>query len=895
MKRLSKALTIFVFTACFFNANLVCQPVLSQTKTKVAKAVIGDELDLTRHVNPFIGTDGYGNTFPGATVPFGMVQWSPDTTTNGFYKYYDSTIRGFSLTHLSGAGCPTYADIPFLPTVRPINASPATNISDYASAFSHGNEQAAPGYYSIKLNTGVQVKLSVMTRTGFGVFTYPSSPEANVLINTGGSAKGNTASSVQIVGDKEVVGSATSGGFCGSNTTYTVYFAARFDQPFESFGTWSAANISRGSRMSNGKQTGAYLTFDTTQEHAVKVKVGISFVSIQNALLNLNMEDSGWDFDAVRRKAGKMWNDRLSRIRVEGTTREQKEIFYTALYHSLISPNVFTDMNGEYIGFDRVVHTARGYTHYTNFSDWDTYRTVVQLQALLAPGETSDMMRSLIVDAEQSGWLPKWPLANDSTDVMGGDNPVPLITTAYAFGAKEFDAHTALRYMLKGATQPGTGLRGDAARPRLAEYLQCGFVPLYSLGSDKGIVGSASTTLEYANDDFAIAQFAKSLGDTATHQTFMHRAQNWQNLFDAGIGFIRPRRINGTFLEGFDADALLPHSQVPWDKLNQAGFQEGSTWQYTWMIPYNYRGLFQAIGGNAEVIRRLDKFFTELVGWGKPYFNIANEPSFVAPYAYTFAGAPSRTQETVRRIMSETFKPMPDGLPGNDDLGATSAWYIWSAIGLYPAIPGVGGFVISSPSFPSIVLRLGDGRQIRIVADRASASNPYVQKLTLNGKSYSRAWLPIEIIKLGTTTLKFTLSDTPNSTWASNAADAPPSFTDGQAPAIAFIYDNDSFAIQKGGSATLSLGVQKIISESLTVKWNAYAPPGLNLRPSSGIIRINSNEKPKVGVQISASSQAATGSYTIPIKFQATLPDTVHEATLPETIVEIKVGSVTAR
>jgi predicted alpha-1,2-mannosidase len=903
MKRPSNRLIIFALAFCLLNATPVGQPALSQTKTTTAVALVNNEIDLAPYVNPFIGTEGYGNTFPGATVPFGMMQWSPDTTVNGFYKYRDSTIRGFSLTHLDGAGCPAYADIPFLPTIEPIKASPATNLSDYASSFSHEHEQAAPGFYSVKLNSGVEVKLSVTARAGFGVFTYPSSSEANLLINAGGSATGNSIASVQIIGDKEVVGSAMSGVFCGSHTSYTIFFAAQFDRPFKHFGTWNAASVNPNLRTSIAKQAGAILTFDTTQERDVKVKVGISFVSIENARLNCNSEINGWDFDAVRQKARATWNRWLNRILVEGGTRQEKEIFYTALYHALISPNVFTDVNGEYIGFDRLVHTARGYTHYTNLSDWDIYRTVVQLQALLAPRETSDMMQSLVADAEQSGWLPNWPFANDVADVMGGDNPVPLITTAYAFGAKDFDTQAALRYMVKGGTQSGTGIHGYTERPHLAEYLQRGYVPFYSFGLDNSIV-AGSVTLEYANDDFAIAQFAEALGDMVTHRTFMRRAQNWQNLFDAEIGFIRPRRASGVFLEGFDADAVLPHSEVPWDRSDQAGFQEGTTWQYTWMIPYNYQGLFQAIGGNGEVIRRLDKFFTKLSGWGTPYFNIANEPDFVAPYAYTFAGAPSRTQKTVRRIMRETFKPIPDGLPGNDDLGATSAWYIWGAIGLYPAIPGVGGFIISSPSFSSITIRLGDarplagqpdwgadGRQIRITYEESSTSNPYVQKLTLNGKSYSRAWLPMEIINSGTTTLKFTLSDTPNTTWASNPADAPPSFTDGQAPAIAFIYGNDSLTVQKGATTTLSLGVQKIVSGPLTVKWKAYAPPGLNLRPSSGIIRINSNEIPRLDVQIMASAQIATGSYAIPIKLQATSSGMVNEATLPETIVEIKVSS----
>ncbi|MBA2334849.1 MAG: glycoside hydrolase family 92 protein [Blastocatellia bacterium] len=852
------------------------------------------EADLTGYVNPFIGTDGSGNTFPGTALPFGMIQWSPDTTSNGFYKYQGSTIRGFSLTHLSGVGCPIFGDIPFLPIVGPIRASPATNPSDYSQSFSHNNEQAAPGFYSVNSSSGIQVKLSVTARTGLGVFTYPSTEEANLLINAGGSATGNSMSSVQVIGEDRVVGSAMSGGFCGSNTVYTIYFAVQFDRPFSSFGTWNAGAVNPRLRSSTSKQSGAFLTFDTRQNPMVKAKVGISFVSVENALLNLKTENSGWDFDAVRRKARTTWNEWLSRIEVDEGTREQKQIFYTALYHSLLSPNVFSDANGDYIGFDRMIHQARGYQHYTNISDWDTYRSQVQLQALLAPRETSDMVQSLIVDAEQSGWLPKWVLANDVTAVMGGDNPVPLITSAYAFGARKFDKGSALKYMLKAATQPGVGIHGYRERPRLAEYFKGGYVP-YSSGFDSAGVNSASVTLEYATDDFCIAQFARSLGDAKTHNAFMQRAQNWQNLFDAEIGFIRPRRENGVFLEGFDADDVLPRSEVPWDKNNQAGFQEGNSWQYTWMLPYNYKGLFQAIGGNAEVTHRLDRFFKELTGWGRPHFNMANEPSFVSPYAYTFAGSPWKTQQTVRRIMTETFKAAPDGLPGNDDLGATSAWYVWSAIGLYPAIPGVGGFVIGSPSFSSVKIRLGDGRQIHIVADGKPPKNPYVQSLTLNGKPYSRTWLPVESFRSSTSILKFTLAGTPNPLWGSAVADMPPSFTIGQSPAIGFIYGDDYLSVTPGGEAKFSLGVQKIVPESLTLKWSAVVPRGLELRPSSGLIRITGNEKPKVDVQVISSTRILPDSYIIPIRFQLISPVTLKDVKFPETIVEIKVGDSIAK
>ena len=845
--------------------------------------------DVTAFVDPLIGTDAYGNTFPGASLPFGMIQWSPDTTSNGFYKYGQSKIRGFSLTHLNGGGCPIFADVPILPVVGAIKSSPATNPSDYLQSFSHVNERAEPGFYSVGFDSGVEAKLTITPRTGIGVFTFPSTEEANVLIDAGGSATGNSMSSVRVLGVDKVVGWATSGTFCGSNTVYTLYFALQFDRPFKSFGTWNGGTVNPGLRSSTSKQPGAFVTFDARERRDVRVKVGISYVSVANALVNLESENKGWNFDAVQARARAAWNDRLGQIEVEGGSDEQKTIFYTALYHSLLAPNLFSDANGEYIGFDRLVHTARGRQHYTNISDWDTYRSQVQLQALLAPRETNDLVRSLIEDAEQSGWLPKWPLANDVTASMGGDNPVPLIATAYAFGAKDFDTRKALAFMLKGATETGIGIHGYRERPGLAQYVKRGYVPFEPSGFDGAGDNAASITLEYANDDFCIAQFARSLGDARTHDAFMRRAQNWQNLFDAESGFIRPRRTDGVFLEGFDPDAVLPKSEIPWERMNQAGFQEGSTWQYTWMVPFNYEGLFASIGSSSEVNRRLNKFFTKLIGWGHPYFNIANEPSFVSPYAYTFAGDPSRTQATVRRIMRETFNATPAGLPGNDDLGATSAWYVWGALGLYPAIPGVGGFVVGSPSFSSVKIKLGDGRQLVIRTDEDPGNNPFVRGLSVDARSYKSSWLPIELLRPGLTTLNIALSKEPVATWATGAAAAPPSFTDGQSPAISFIHGDDSLTVSTGNATGFSFGVRKIVSAPVLLEWYACAPKGIELRPSSGTLRINSWESPKTDVRVVALHGILPGNYAVPIRFHVISPAATNGSKVPETVLGIRI------
>src|SRR5437764_3941794 len=368
--------------------------------------------DLTQYVHPFVGTDRSGFAFPAATMPFGMVQWSPDTPTRspGGYIYGDSTIKGFSLTHLSGTGCSIYQDIPFMPFVGSLDRSPATSPSTYVSSVSHAGEQAMPGYYKVHLGSGVQVELTVTPRTGFGRVTYPASTTAQMLINVGGSVNGDSDASAQIVGNDKVTGSASSTGFCGRATPYTVYFAAQFSRPFTGFGTWHGATSSPGATTTRGGQTGAYVTFDTTQYPAVLVKVGVSFVSVQNAVLNLRTEHpsplTSAGFDAVHTAAGATWNAMLSRIHISGGTAADKQTFYTALYHALLHPNVFSDVNGQYPGFDNQVHSTQAYTQYANYSGWDIYRTEIPLLALLVPRETGDMMQSLWADARDSGGWP---------------------------------------------------------------------------------------------------------------------------------------------------------------------------------------------------------------------------------------------------------------------------------------------------------------------------------------------------------------------------------------------------------------------------------------------------------------------------------------------------------
>ncbi|MFL6211279.1 MAG: GH92 family glycosyl hydrolase [Pyrinomonadaceae bacterium] len=750
------------------------------------------EVDLAQYVNPFVGTghsplpdllggNASGNTFPGATLPFGMVQWSPDTENSfgpedrGSYQYADTRIRGFSLTHLSGPGCHIFADVPFMPIVGEIKESPATKPNAYLAKFSHADESAAPGYYEVALDTGVRVQLTATARTGFGSFTFPATQKATLLINVGRNASGVSEAEFRLRDPQTLTGSLASGGFCGARNKYRLYFAIEFDRPAASFGAWKGDVVAPGQREVKAAQSGAFVTFDTTTNRRVQARVGLSYVSAGNAVRNLRAESGGWDFEAARARARARWNEALDHMEAQGGTRTERQVFYTALYHTLLHPTVFSDANGEYIGFDDRVHRDGGRTQYTNFSGWDIYRSELPLLAWLFPKEASDMMQSLVRDAEQGGGLPLWPVANDESGAMVGDPSTVMLASAYSFGAHLFDTRVALAAMLKGATDPDTKSKSYPERNGLADYLQYGYIPMEQVG----LRGSPSVALEYEIADFALAQFARAHGDMTTYRTMMRRAQWWTKLFDPQTRYIRGRWADGSWLPGFDFDAKRYDPKLPWRPESHKSYVEGNATQYTWLVPHNMRALFDRIGGDEAVVKRLDSFFTELnAGPNRPYFFIGNEPVFAVPWAYDFAGQPWKTQAITRRALTELFTDTPGGIPGNDDLGATSSWIVFASVGLYPAIPGVGGFTINSPLFPRIIVRTSAGRRLEIIGAGASAATPYVQELRLNGRRYDSTWLPYEKIA-GGGTLYFKLGRTPNTRWATAPNAAPPSFADG--------------------------------------------------------------------------------------------------------------------
>jgi predicted alpha-1,2-mannosidase len=800
-------------------------------------------------VDPFVGTSGTKvggpiDTFPGADAPFGMVQWSPDTPSQppgGGYDYKDDAITGFSLTHLSGPGCFVFGDAAILPVVG-IIAPPAA----VKQSFSHASESASPGYYAVTLgDPAVRVELTAAQRSGSARLTFPKTAQANVLINAASEQGGVNDASVRVASSTEVDGSATGGSFCGMPDAYTVYFALRFDRPMIRSGVWQAS----------GPSAAAYAQFDATHNQAVTVRAAVSWVSIDGARANLRQAQEE-TFDQMRAATANQWQSYLQRVSISGGTAEQQRTFYTALYHALLHPNLYSDADGRYRGFDGRVHrTPRGHSEYANYSGWDIYRTQMPLVALLAPGEASDMMQSLVDDARQGGWLPKWPLANGYTSVMGGDSADPVIAGAYAYGARDFDLHGALAAMIKNATDlqspPGQGWYRP--RPGLDEYESLGYVANTHTTNVAPVRNGASLTLEYSVDDFSIAQFARALGDMHEYRVFMGRAQHWRNLFDTSLRQIAPRSAYGAF------------EQTPITANGQSGFQEGNAAQYTWMVPFDVQSLIFGMGGRAAAQAALDTFFSQLnAGQDKPYAWLGNEPSLSSPWIYLYAGAPWKAQRVIRDALDSLYGDTPGGIPGNDDLGTMSAWYVWCAMGLYPMNPSMPALDLGAPLFTRVTITQPGGVRIDVRAPQASPSNPYIQSVSVNGVPHAAAWAALP--PRGSLTLDMTLGAHP-SNWAMRLQDAPPSYpaSIAQFPPstrAAFGAPQTDVRIVPGTQEALTFALRHV---SEPVQWRASAPSGITVVPPIGTAFRDGS----VSVSVAASRSLTAHAYPVTIEGQS--------------------------
>jgi predicted alpha-1,2-mannosidase len=842
-------------------------------------------------VDPFVGTGSGGDvvgqvdTFPGASMPFGMIQWSPDTPSRpdgGGYNYADSSITGFSLTHLSGPGCAVGGDFPILPLTGAIPADP----DSAAETFGHDSETARPGYYAVTAG-GVNTRLAVTDRTGVAQFTYPATTQAQLLVKAADSASGGADATFATDGDREISGSVTSGHFCGQPDSYTVYFAARFDRPFTASGTWGATGSGAGSTVAGG-----YLTFNTTHDQRIGMQVAISYVSVKNAEGNLAAEARSWNVGAVAARANAAWNKQLSTIQISGGTKTQQQEFYTALYHASLDPTLFSDANGQYIGFDNKVHTvAKGHAQYANYSGWDIYRSEIPLLATIDPQRASDMATSLLNDAAQMGALPKWPVANGESGVMNGDAADPILADTYAFGARDFSAGTALRDMVKGAD--GTSAVGQGwyvERPNAAAYIKDGYVPNIASDSISPVPNGASETLEYALDDFSISRLAQDLGQRADASTFTNRSQNWANLFDTADGYIEPRDAAGAFPSGEPV-------QTSSAGFGQDGFQEGNAAQYTWMVPQDLAGLIEGLGGDQAANTRLDQFFTQLnAGPNEPYDWAGNEPSLDTPWTYDSTGEPWKTQSVVQQIMSQAYSLTPGGEPGNDDLGAMSSWYVWAALGVYPQTPGVPMLVLGTPRFPKAVVH---GAYGPLTITAKNAGDTYVQGLTVNGESSGRTWIDLTRAR----DLNFTLAASPNEKWGSETSEAPPSFSAGPvkfppSTRAALDVSPGQVRLAPGSGTTVTVEADNTNGTTpVTVMWNATAPSGsagLSVTPSSGTLTASAGGTAQATVTITAAAGMTAGYYEVSFASKASNGAIIPDVSLLTTVAQSGVSIPTA-
>lgn len=667
--------------------------------------------EYARLVDPRIGSEGNGlgcgYSFIGATYPFGMVQFSP-----GFF----TPQRGFAITQLSGAGCANMGNFPVLPLAGRLAASP--NDMDGFPKYKKVNECHA-GYLSVSMEDNTLAELTVNRRSGIANFTF-APDEGTVIIGAGVNATSLNNARIEITSPSTCEGFSSGGDFCGTETPYQIYFAAEFDRPAKSTGTWMKTALPDSAQLAYGKNSGAYFTFDTKCDKEVTYRIAISFVSVENARENLANSRSFTNFRSYRADAERVWNENLGKVKVDGGGPDRKVQFYTHLYHCFIHPNIISDCNGEYMGADYAVHQVQdGRDYYSSFSVWDTYRTQAQLIAMLHPKQAGDMMQSLVDFASQSGGYGRWILANIETGIMQGDPTPILIANSYAFGATDFDVEKAFIYMKKGASVPQSYSQDKEIRPFLSDYTKNGLAP-------------ASLLLEYASADFAIGKFAEqALGNETDASFFCNRSQSWKNLFNPQLNWLCSR-----------------HSGGRWKKITE-DWREGTYKNYFWMVPHNLEALIDTMGGKNAAEARLDSLFVRLdASYDDNWFAAGNEPDFQVPWIYNWTDSPGKTDQVVHRILEEMYDSTPSGLPGNDDLGSMGAWYVFASLGLYPLVPGVGGFSVNYPQFEHITVALPGGN---LVIGRRSRQGKSTGLLRLNNRPHHSRWIDWENLKNGAT------------------------------------------------------------------------------------------------------------------------------------------------
>jgi predicted alpha-1,2-mannosidase len=737
-----------------------------------AKSAEADRL--SDYVRPFVGTQGEGNTYPGPSAPFGMIQISPDTDTTNWdtasgYEFTDPTIQGFSLTHLSGTGCPDLGDFLFVPQVgKPAFFAGTKNQPDtgYQSAFSHADESASAGYYSVKFQkSGVWSEMTAGERSGILRFTFPASDAASILTDLShviGPWR-VAQSGVRIEDDSTITGFHLINGWAKERY---LYFAARYSRPFENAQIMSSGKPViyntyrfRSAKEAAGTNLQFLATYKTKPGEVIQVKVAISAVSAADALENLDAEIPGWNFEKLEAATKDKWDVTLGKIQIEGSS-EQKEIFYTSLYHASLTPNLYEDVNGKYSGFDQNIHEAKGFTEYSIFSLWDTFRAEHPLLSLIQEKRDSDMINSMLAHYDQSvdHLLPMWELQGNETWCMIGYHAVPVIVDGYFKGVKGFDVRRAYDAIKTTAMNPDY----DGA----AAYAKLGWVPC-----DKEDE-SLSKTLEYAYDDWCIAQMAKSLGKTDDYHYFLTRAASYKNIYDPSIGWMRPKDSKGNWRTPFD-----PHAFGGGENMNDV--TEATSSQYSWSVPQDVPGLIALMGGNEKFVEKLDLLFNikqsqiftnelsanDLRGCIGEYWH-GNEPSHHVIYLYTYAGQPWKTARLLHQVVTTQYGSQPGSLCGNDDCGQMSSWYIFTCLGFYPVCPASDYYVIGAPQIPKAVMHLSNGKKFTMTAENISDKNIYIQSVKVNGKKWDSPFLPYRELKNGGK-INFVMGSEP-SQWGTN-------------------------------------------------------------------------------------------------------------------------------
>ncbi len=716
---------------------------------------------LTDYVDPFIGTAGTGHTFPGATLPFGMVQLSPDTRDRGWancsgYHSDNTSILGFSHTHLSGTGAIDYGDILVMPTVGEIQINPgdeAEPSTGYRSTFSHDSESAEPGYYAVTLEDhNIRAELTATTRTGMHRYTFPQSDNAHILFDLKhGLGDMVTDSYLKITGDSEIVGFRRSKGWAADQY---VYFVAQFSKPFKS-AQLALDDQFTDQKMLNGTNVKGVFTFDTEADESIVLKVAISPVDENGARQNLDEESPGWNFDTIRNQASDRWEKELSLVTVKGGTESEKINFYTAIYHAFIAPNIFSDVDGRYRGADLEIHTNEpGDNMYTVFSLWDTFRATHPLFTILKPNLAQDLVRTLITKEKEGDLLPVWELAGNETGTMIGYHAIPVITDAYVKGLRNFDVDYALKAMVESAMGDHEGLDS---------YRSQGYIPFEKQNE------SVSITLEYAYDDWCIAVLADSLNQNEIANTFYQRSKNYINVYNPDVGFMQGRKFS-QWITPFNPKEVT------------TAYTEANSWQYSFFIPHDIDGMMNLMGGEQDFTEKLDELFStgsSLPGREAPditgligQYAHGNEPSHNFAYLYNYVGQPWKTQNRTRQIMDEMYLPNRVGLCGNEDCGQMSAWYVFSAMGFYPVTPGQSTYAIGTPIFEEVIIHQENGNDFIVRADAPSSQNRYIQSATLNGSQYNKSFITHNQITSGGS-IEFSMGDQPNRNWGTNQSDRP--------------------------------------------------------------------------------------------------------------------------